>query len=390
MLDPQKNNEQNFLFKNFDWPSFFKKGAFLGSPALNKIWCVYGEDTLHSKIEANVSDTDGSLAACQTKKEVYFYRNDFDRTLKNPWILSAQGFEFDLDDFFDHIKDMSSVEPAVIWSVDANLKNKNDYLSMFAQIKNAIHQSLIQKAVPFYREEGALTLTEQNLIHFLKCLSPLRHNNELYFYGIWNFLTNPPTLCCGASPELLFLKSNQKLHTIALAGTSLSPKDFSVVKMENEHDCVVQDLCEELKTYGDVVVASRSVVPFHNFFHQKTQISVDCSNLNLSFTDILQSVYPSAAIGAYPRAKGLEFLRKLEEEHGQKRGFFAAPLGIRVSSCRDNDFQLCVGTIRGIECSEGKIFITAGGGVVAQSVVNDEWKEIELKIKSIKSIYQLV
>lgn len=389
MLNEQTSDETICTQKEFNWTAFLTRGCFLCAPNFNKVWCLYGHINKYAQgFDQNIKQT--------TSKEYkhnkfYFYRNDFDCSVNAPWMSGEDCFEFKIDDFFSHINKISSAVPKIKWSVSENVKNQNIYQTMFTRIKKALDEDYIQKAVPFYREQGDLKLTQENLIHFFKCLIPLQHNSELYFYGLWDFSDENQTLHFGASPELLFIKNGSILETIALAGTSLTPEqEFSEKKIQCEHDYVVKDLCEKLQKYGDIRLNAKIIVPFQNFFHQKTKILVDCSQNNICFVDLLKSIYPSAAIGAYPRTKGLEFLRHLEEEYDQKRGFFAAPFGIQFTSHKENDFNLCLSTIRGIECDAGKIFVTAGGGVVAQSVFNNEWKEIDLKIKSIKSIYQLV
>lgn len=394
MLNVQRPNTSLNCSEKFDWSEFLAHGYFLGSPALNKVWCVYGDLTAHSECaqrEQNAQTILENTPDFLSDRTFCFYRNDFEGSIQKPWISSQHCYEFKIDDFFSQIKNFKSSAPNVRWHTEKNKKNRQIYQDIFEKIKNAIDASLIQKAVPFYREQGECELTQDHLIHFFKCLLPLKQNSELFFYGVWNLKQGK--LQFGASPELLFVQDENILETIALAGTSISPKtEFSDIKMQSEHNYVVQDLHERLKKYGHVTLHDTIIVPFQNFFHQKTKFIVDCQNKDYKFEDFLDSVYPSAAIGAYPRAKGLEFLKQLEEEHGQKRGFFAAPIGIQysVNAQRSGHFKLCVSTIRGIECDAGKIFITAGGGVVAQSMFSNEWEEINLKIKSIKSIYQLI
>lgn len=382
-------DKKNCIKKEFDWTDFLKQGYFLGSPAFHKVWCIYHPSESYQEIPN--SQINQTHEFYESQRKFYFYRNNFDGSLEKPWISGEHCVEFEIDDFFAKIKEFHSDAPKVNWHIDENLKSQNTYRNIFEKIKLALETSTFQKAVPFYREQGTLELSQKNLVHFFKCLIPLKQNSELFFYGIWDFQNGNNKMHFGASPELLFVKNDNKVETIALAGTSTTPTtEFAEIKMHAEHEYVVQDLSENLKKYGNVLIHPKMITPFQTFFHQKTKISISCAHTKIQFEDLLKSIYPSAAIGAYPRAKGLEFLRKLEEDHDQKRGFFAAPFGVQFASQGANDFMLCLSAIRGIECDAGKIFITAGGGVVEQSVFDNEWKEIGLKIQSIKSIYQLV
>ncbi len=345
--------------------AFLEHGYFLCSPLLNKVWCLIGESaTSTNQFENNNS----------------FYRNSFYCTHTEPWI-NGEFYELTVSEFFRSIQDRIKKVPKINWLN----QNKEKYAEFFDLIKKEIQTNELKKVVPFSKLIGKTKLTSDHLIYFIQQLSQFKKNKTIFMYGYWDF--KKQYLQLGASPELLFIKDKETLSTIALAGTSTNPEqDFRKKKMQDEHNFVLKDLCSELLQYGDVKKSRTYTVKYNRYFHKKCKISVNCQNHQPSFEKVLSSLYPSPAIGAYPRKKGLDFLADIEKKLCIHRGFFATPFGIQT---KDN-FMLCIGAIRGIEWSKDELSITAGGGIVAQSQLSAEWKEILLKLESIKSIFGLV
>jgi len=347
---------------------FLQHGYFLCSPYLKKVWCLLGS-------------THNSFSKKKSEKQNYFYRNNFYSSIQDPWVTGTDFYELDIKEFFSIISLQSSQALSIEWEKPSY----ESYAHFFRSVKRLIDNKSIQKAVPFAQQSGATKFNQSNLVHCLQELSKLQKNKTIFLYGYWDLSKNYMQL--GASPELLFVKEDQILRTIALAGTSQSPnKDFKEDKMHDEHEYVVSDLSNSLKKYGLVQKGPSYAVKYSQYYHKKTEISVDCSNSDPDFESLLGSVYPSAAIGAYPRKKGLDFLFKIEKKLHLNRGFFACPFGIHT---KDN-IMLCISAIRGIEWSNGKVTVTAGGGIVVQSNLASEWDEIILKIGSIKSVFGLI
>jgi isochorismate synthase EntC len=201
----------------------------------------------------------------------------------------------------------------------------------------------------------------------------------------------------GISPELLFEHHNTRLNTIALAGTMALPlaqqyetntssflNSSSLQKIAHEHQLVVDDICTQMRPFGKIYCHPRELVTLPHLAHWKTSIGVEFSHARppaQDFEPLIHALHPTAALGAYPRIPGEQWLRT----HTKNRGYYGAPFGV----CTGREFALCISTIRGMEWQGDQMLVKAGGGVVASSKCNEEWEEIEVKCRSILGAFNV-
>ena len=186
---------------------------------------------------------------------------------------------------------------------------------------------------------------------------------------------------CGCTPELLFRVEGQKLFTMALAGTALStgPSLLEDPKERHEHQLVIDHIAEELKIYGVVNVGVTEERTYGKLKHLYTPVSVDLARPP-EFMDLVRSLHPTAALGGWPKKSALEWLGSQSFHSMRKR--FGAPFGYQ-----HGEQMVCVVAIRGIQWWGTRARTATGCGVVEQSIVRKEWKELELKREA---IYQML
>jgi menaquinone-specific isochorismate synthase len=87
---------------------------------------------------------------------------------------------------------------------------------------------------------------------------------------------------------------------------------------------------------------------------------------------LLDALHPTPAVGGHPRDEALEEIRALETFD---RGWYAGPVG--WIGAEDSEFAVGIrsGLVRG-----GTLALFSGAGIVAGSVPDEEWAEIEQKI----------
>ena len=181
----------------------------------------------------------------------------------------------------------------------------------------------------------------------------------------------------GLTPELLFDISGGRLTTMALAGTgpALGPDLRDDPKEMHEHRLVIEHLTVELRRWGEPDVGQTIERTFGAIKHLYTPITVALNKLP-SFMEVVVALHPTAALGGYPRRPAIEWLERQAFHVARRR--FGAPFGYR-----DGETSRCAVAIRGVQWKHQDLLIAAGCGVVEQSVVAAEWRELELKRRAI-------
>lgn len=249
----------------------------------------------------------------------------------------------------------------------------------FTQAQRAFETNRVDKVVPIVRQQGQLnrplSLSQKCDFLYRLTLAP----TQLIPYGEWSdrdgFL--------GATPEVLFEKSADRLSTMALAGTSgkdVDAMDFlNDPKERREHQFVIDDIVERLKPLGEVSVSDTRVISFPVLNHLKTDITVHLSS-ELSNEELIQQLHPTPALGIYPRND--YYSTFLKYPHQSERGVFGAPWGIETSAC-----ATVLVAIRKWDWNLRAVQIFAGCGVVRESVLEKEFAEILKKIDSVKRLF---
>lgn len=273
------------------------------------------------------------------------------------------------------------------WEVQPQLEFEQD----FAEIQKQIHEGIIEKAVAMTTERSQWkpSSDEKGLL----LLNLLRNcPQHLHIYGHW---TNSSGVI-GASPEILFHRHNEKIHTMALAGTLPKAKPpepptggsqlLEDHKELHEHQIVIDDLTEKLKAETlKISIQGPHVIELPHLFHLKTQIQAELE-APPSATDfdfhLVKRLHPSSALGLRSHQQHWHWLKNLK---GHKHlGHFGAPFGIALEQG-----YLCLVAIRNLEWDATGSAVRAGCGIVNQSNSNREWQELWAKRESVKALLGL-
>lgn len=247
--------------------------------------------------------------------------------------------------------------------------------SPFETYFSKFKQSGIKKAVPYAQKvaEKRFTSTEiEGILHH----ALLYHKKHLstYLYGFWD---NEQGMV-GVTPELVASLTPKVLHTLACAGTapiaeaSLMLKD---PKLLIEHQLVIQGIKEKLQPFGDVGVGLTTATHFSKIAHLTTPITLSHTSC---FEDLIAALHPTPAIGTLPKEE--KYLDELESL--LPRGRFGAPFGALTSA----NHATIVLAIRNIQWKKDQVIMTAGAGLVAESVLDLEKNEIFTKFSAIEEI----
>ena len=137
-----------------------------------------------------------------------------------------------------------------------------------------------------------------------------------------------------------------------------------------------------ISKYGSVHVPEFMKV--HQYSHVQHIVSRVVGQLkdNLQSYDALRAVFPAGTVSGAPKVRAMEIIDELEPA---RRGPYAGAVGY-FSYNGNADFAI---TIRTLFADKNQAYIQAGGGVVADSVPEQEWFETEHKAKALMQALEL-
>lgn len=216
-------------------------------------------------------------------------------------------------------------------------------------------------------------------------LAQLRHHYQRCYLFACNYPQNQ--VFFGASPERLLTLRRGRLFTDALAGTISRGKNAKEdqtlgeqlrhsVKDNREHDTVVRFLVDTLRSLGlNPQTSERKLLKLSEIQHLWTEISAALPQHLHSF-DLLKKLHPTPAVAGVPQRLACE---KIQQCEGRSRGLYAAPIGWLD---QEGNGEFVVG-IRSALWEKEKLRCYAGAGIVAGSEPEKEYREIELKLRSL-------
>ena len=197
---------------------------------------------------------------------------------------------------------------------------------------------------------------------------------------------------CSASPELFFRLDGETLVTRPMKGTS--PRGRTVEEDEElaawlqaspknraENVMIVDMLRHDLgriATPGSVHVASLWQLERYPTVFQLTSTVEAQTRAGLS--EILTALFPCASITGAPKIRAMELISGLET---LPRGIYTGTIGY-VGPGRQARFNVAIRTVQ-IDRQSGFAEYGTGGGIVAESVAQEEWKEAMTKALILRS-----
>ncbi len=197
------------------------------------------------------------------------------------------------------------------------------------------------------------------------------------------FQPNPDKAFICLSPERLFRLTGPQLLTEAISSTVARGKDadddrrlekelVDSKKQKREHRYVVEGLGRAMRPIcqADPSIGATDVLKLNRIQHLLTPVGGELKK-EISGSDVVRALHPTAAVGGTPRLKAVPMIGALEPF---ERGWYAAPIGY-VSKNRS---EFAVG-IRSALVHGCTISVFSGAGIVRGSSAEAEWSEIESK-----------
>lgn len=304
-----------------------------------------------------------------------WYFPDFFLEDKTPWFTHKHWECISLHELKQRYQLVSS--PPLVWHKPYEFQFKNS----FQELQTAFQSGYLTKAVPYLFESCTYRMTPSLLKSMLSSILNYSKNSAFQPYGFWNAKEG----MLGATPELLFECNEQTLSSMACAGTlykDQNPDAFLEKKLLKEHQIVITDLQEKLSPYGKIEMGITNWQPFNALRHLVTPLHLQLIK-RPNFEQLIKALHPTAALGAYPKVNGKEWLKNYNNLIPRKR--FGAPFG-----CIFQNEAIFRVAIRNVQWDENQLSIGAGVGVIQESSFKEEEKEILAKLNSIKESLSLL
>ena len=188
------------------------------------------------------------------------------------------------------------------------------------------------------------------------------------------------------SPELFFETQGDRIVTRPMKGTM--PRGLDLAddermanllrndeKNRSEHVMIVDLLRNDLGRIcrsGSVEVKDPFSVERYDTLHQMTSTVVGHLHPGMAFYDIFRGLFPSGSITGAPKHRTMQIIHELER---RCRGVYTGAIGF-IRPNRSSVFNVA---IRTLVMQHGEVAMGVGGGIVADSKPEDEYRECLLK-----------
>jgi para-aminobenzoate synthetase / 4-amino-4-deoxychorismate lyase len=203
-------------------------------------------------------------------------------------------------------------------------------------------------------------------------------------YGAFLNIEGRPII--SLSPELFLKKDGDRIVTRPMKGTmprGLDRADDERMadllrddeKNRSEHVMIVDLLRNDLGRIcraGTVQVQDSFSIERYDTLHQMTSTVVGGLRPGISLYDVFRGLFPSGSITGAPKHRTMQIIQELER---QPRGAYTGAIGY-ISPTRSSVFNVAIRTLL---MRDGNVTMGVGGGIVADSVPEDEYRECLLK-----------
>ncbi|AXN02454.1 Anthranilate synthase, aminase component [Candidatus Vidania fulgoroideae] len=227
-----------------------------------------------------------------------------------------------------------------------------------------------------------------NKIEIYKKLLRYCNKEQIYFFSYkkkYLIINSPET----------FLKNYSFLEMFPIAGTMkrginiitdkiLERKLIKDSKENSEHNMLIDMTRNDLSSIRDNIFNKEiiSCKKIEKFFFVQHIVSKIKTKRNDDFLKSIFKTFPSGTLTGAPKIKAMKIIKKIENFC---REFYGGVIGFY----KKNFFDLTI-IIRTILIKKNKVFIHAASGIVKNSLINKEKKEIENKIKNITNVVSLL
>ncbi|MEH6559507.1 MAG: anthranilate synthase component I [Oceanicoccus sp.] len=268
--------------------------------------------------------------------------------------------------------------------------SENDFVSVSGEqaykqavetIKEYVLAGDVMQVVPSHRLVADFTGEPLNLYRALRNLNPSPY---MYFLNLKDFFI------AGSSPEILARLEDGVITVRPIAGTrrrgytdeedrALEAELLADPKEIAEHLMLIdlgRNDAGRVSEIGSVELTDKMIV--ERYSHVMHIVSNVTGKLRKGKTamDVLRATLPAGTLSGAPKIRAMEIIDELESV---KRGVYGGAVGyLGWNGNMDTAIAIRTGVIK-----DKKLYVQAGGGVVADSIPRLEWKESMNKARAL-------
>src|ERR1700722_6539532 len=265
-------------------------------------------------------------------------------------------------------------------AVESNM-TKAEYFDVVARAKEYIMAGDVFQVVPSQRFRRPFALPPFSLYRALRRLNP-----SPYLY----FLSMPGFQIAGSSPEVLVRLRDGKVTIRPIAGTrwrgktpaedmALGEELMADPKERAEHLMLVDlgrnDVGRVAKTGAVKVTGSFFIERYSHVMHLVSNVEGEARS-GIDAVDALAAGLPAGTLSGAPKIRAMEIIDEFEKE---KRGPYGGAVGYFGT---DGSMDTCI-VLRTALVKDGRMYVQAGGGVVADSEPESEYQETVNKARAL-------
>ena len=256
---------------------------------------------------------------------------------------------------------------------------KEEFLKGVEKSKEYVMSGDIVQVVLSQRFERNTAVDPFNIYRALRVINP-----SPYMY----YLDIGEAKIVGSSPEILVRVENGKIVLRPIAGTrkrgatetldkALEEELKNDPKEIAEHVMLVDlgrnDVGKVAQTGSVKVTELMKVERYSHVMHLVSNVEGDLKQ-GLDAFDVLASCFPAGTVSGAPKVRAMEIIEEIEPD---RRGPYAGSVGYLSYS---GNMDTCI-TIRTLIIKDGKVYVQAGAGIVADSEPEKEYMETINKAK---------
>ncbi len=255
------------------------------------------------------------------------------------------------------------------------------YRQCFQTCSAALKDGAFEKLVLSRRADYTASRELPLLQLFLTACQAYPHQ----FISLWSSPVTGSWLT--ATPEKLLSGTPRMWETMSLAGTmewneeNANPDLHTwSAKDKREQDVVTTYLRNQLENICTSIHIGRPLpARAANVVHLRTNITFSTSS-EWTLERLLDRLHPTPAVCGQPRSEALHFLRETEPHNRRYYAGFSGPL-------RMNDESAFYVSLRCMEARGSTIHCYAGGGLLPDSIEENEWNETQRKLRTMLNLF---
>ena len=251
---------------------------------------------------------------------------------------------------------------------------REEYLQTVRDTQEYIHAGDIFQIVPSQRFQTEYTGDALTLYRSLRFVNPSPYMFCLKFGGKFALV--------GSSPEVHVRAMSGKIEIRPIAGTrrrganevedDANAKELLADPKERAEHLMLVDLARNdvgrIAEFGSVRVTDFMTIEKYSHVMHIVSNVVGTLRGDRNAYDVMRATFPAGTVSGSPKVRAMQIINQYEKS---TRGTYAGAVGYFGF---DGNLDSCI-ALRSIVLKEGKAYVQAGGGVVADSTPEGEYQE---------------